>query len=133
MMPARSPRSRRFHFVVTLAGLLVGFAAAAFLPSPARGQEGGRREVTVVARKFAFEPAVIEVDQNDLVKITVRTDDIPHSLTLDAYRIARRASPGQPTTFEFRADRAGSFPFYCNLKLEDGCKDMKGTLVVRAR
>lgn len=132
-MPARSSRSPRLHFLVTLAGLLVGIAAAAFLPTQARGQDGGRREVTIVAKKFAFEPAVIEVDENDLVKITMRTDDIPHSFTLDAYRIARRAAPGQPTTFEFRADRAGSFPFYCNLKLEDGCKDMKGTLVVRAR
>jgi heme/copper-type cytochrome/quinol oxidase subunit 2 len=126
-------RRRRVHVIVSLTGLLLGFVAAASLPSPARGQEGGRREITVVARKFAFEPSVIEVDENDLVKITVTTEDIAHSFTLDAYRIARRAAPGQPTTFEFRADRAGTFPFYCNLKVDDGCKDMKGTLVVRAR
>ena len=67
------------------------------------------------------------------MKITVTAQDIAHSFTLDAYRIARRAAPGQPTTFEFRADRAGSFPFYCNLKLDDGCREMKRSLVVRAR
>ena len=31
-------------------------------------------------------------------------------MTIDAYRIAKRVSPGQPITFEFRADQPGTFP-----------------------
>ena len=64
---------------------------------------------------------------------TLHTDDIAHSLTIDEYRIAKRVGPGHPVTFEFRADRAGTFPYYCNLQIEDGCRQMHGELVVRPR
>ena len=36
-------------------------------------------------------------------------------------------------TFEFRADQAGTFTYYCNLTSEPRCRDMKGTLVVAER
>jgi heme/copper-type cytochrome/quinol oxidase subunit 2 len=87
----------------------------------------------VTASRYAFEPPRIEVLQDDLVKIELRTEDIAHSLTIDAYRIAKRVSPGQPVTFEFRADQPGTFPFYCNLQIDDGCRKMRGELVVKAR
>ena len=65
--------------------------------------------------------------------LTLDADDIAHSLTIDAYRIAKRASPGQPTTFEFCADRPGTFAYYCNLQAEDGCRRMHGELIVKGR
>jgi len=40
---------------------------------------------------------------------------------------------GQTVTFEFRADQAGTFPIYCNLRQEDGCRDMRGALVVHGK
>ena len=67
------------------------------------------------------------------MKIELRTEDIAHSLTIDAYRIAKRVGPGHPVTFEFRADRAGTFRYYCNLQIDDGCRQMHGELVVRPR
>jgi heme/copper-type cytochrome/quinol oxidase subunit 2 len=36
-------------------------------------------------------------------------------------------------TFEFRADKTGAFTFYCNLTVEDGCRQMRGELVVTPR
>jgi plastocyanin len=95
--------------------------------------EPGRREFSVAARKYAFSPARIEVEQDDLVKITFTTDDIPHSFTIDQYRIAKRAGPGQTVVFEFRADQPGTFPFYCNLTIDERCREMRGELVVRRR
>ena len=97
-------------------------------------QEGSvRREFEVSARRYAFAPSVIEVQQDDLVRIRLRAEDIPHSFTVDEYRIAKRAGAGQTVTFEFRADRAGTFPFYCNLSLDEGCRKMRGQLVVGGR
>ena len=61
------------------------------------------------------------------------TNDIPHSFTIDKYRIAKRVEPGRPVVFEFRADQPGRFPIYCNLALDEKCKDMHGELVVHAR
>ena len=94
------------------------------------GQQIPHHEFAVSARRYAFDPPRLEVHSGDLVKVTLRSRDIPHSFVIDAYRIARRVDAGGTVTFEFLADRAGTFTFYCNLTMEDGCRDMKGELVV---
>jgi nitrous-oxide reductase len=95
--------------------------------------EGAQRTFTIAARKYAFAPARIEVRQGDLLTVTLTAEDIPHSFTVDAYRISKRANAGQSVTFEFRAERPGTFPFYCDLRMDDGCRRMRGELVVTAR
>ncbi len=102
-------------------------------PVEAQSQGPTVRHVEVTAHRYSFAPARIEVSQDDLVKIELRTEDIAHSFTVDDYRIAKRVSPGHPVTFEFRADKPGTFPFYCNLQIEDGCRRMRGELVVKPR
>jgi cytochrome c oxidase subunit 2 len=114
----------RSRFVV----LLFVALATGGAPSQDRGQI---RECSVVGDEFAYSPPRIVVRQNDLVRITFRATDIPHSFTIDDYRIAKRAAAGQSIVFEFRADRAGSFPFYCSLTADDRCKRMRGEFVVR--
>ena len=96
-----------------------------------RQDQGQVREFTIVGDHYAFAPNSIQVNKNDLVKITFTARDIPHSFTIDDYRIVKRASAGQTVTFEFRADRSGPFTFYCNLSQDAKCKDMKGSLTVR--
>ena len=90
-----------------------------------------RRRIALTAPQQP--PRRINVEQDDLVRIELSTLDIAHSMTVDAYRIAKRVSPGVPVTFEFRADQAGTFPFYCNLQLDEGCRQMRGELIVRSR
>ncbi len=131
-------RSRRwivaaFAVLVALAGL-AGWRVAASPATPTVGQDKPA-PITVHARKYSYSPARIEVQEGDLVTVRFEADDIPHSFTIDddAYRIAKRAAPGQPAVFEFRAEKAGNFPFYCNLTADDGCRKMRGELVVRRR
>ncbi len=92
-----------------------------------------KREFTVHAKRFEFSPSRLEVSQDDMVKITFTADDIAHSFTIDEYRIAKRADAGQTVSFEFRADRPGTHPIYCNLTNDEGCRRMHGTLVVKGR
>ena len=99
----------------------------------AQDQGPTTKPFVVTLHRYAFDPPRLEVNQDDLVKIELRTDDIAHSLTIDDYRIAKRVGPGQPVTFEFRADRAGTFPYYCNLQVDEGCRKMRGQLIVKAR
>jgi len=94
------------------------------------GQQTPHHEFSVSARRHAFDPARLEVHLGDLVKVTLRSEDIPHSFVVDTYRISKRVGAGGTVTFEFLADRAGTFPFYCSLTIEDGCREMKGQLVV---
>jgi heme/copper-type cytochrome/quinol oxidase subunit 2 len=103
------------------------------MPLAAQEQAPNRREFTIVARDGAFTPDRIEVSQDDIVKITLRSEDQPHSFAIDAYRIVKRAAAGQVVTFEFRADQPGAFPFYCNLTSDERCRSMRGTLVVKPR
>ena len=93
--------------------------------------QGSAREFTINGDHFTFSPMRIEVQKDDLVKITFSARDIAHSITIDQYRIAKRAAAGQSVTFEFRADQPGTFRFYCNLTTDDRCRKMEGELVVR--
>jgi cytochrome c oxidase subunit II len=119
--------------LIAAASVLTSVAVLTRAPAHAQAQapEDNRREVTIAAREGAFAPARLEVRVNDLVKVTFSADDGPHSFNIDAYRIAKRARPGHPAVFEFRADQAGTFPYYCNLKEGGGAHDMRGELVVR--
>jgi cytochrome c oxidase subunit 2 len=97
----------------------------------ARKQGPQPREVDIRGDQFAFSPARVEVQKDDLVKITFTAVDMPHSFTVDSYRIAKRAGAGRSVVFEFLADRAGEYDFYCNLAQDERCRNMKGKLVVR--
>lgn len=122
---------RRRSVALASAGLaLAALGIAALTALAAQDPPRERREFSMAARRYRFEPGRLEVQQGDLVRITLRAEDIAHSFTVDAYRIAKRVAPGRPVTFEFLADQAGSFPFYCNLTAEEGCRRMRGELVV---
>jgi cytochrome c oxidase subunit 2 len=110
---------------------LVGTAALVGIATTAGAQDQApsRRDVTIVAKDFQFVPNRIEVVQDDLVRITLTSEDRPHSFAIDAYRIVKRAGAGKTITFDFRADQVGSFTFYCNLTSVPQCRDMKGTLI----
>jgi nitrous-oxide reductase len=121
--------------LVALAGIVVTGVLAWHSHRLAAAQDQGptARPFSVTAQRYRFDPMRIEVSQGDVVKIELSTADVAHSMTIDAYRISKRATPGQPVTFEFRADQAGTFPFYCDLKSEDGCRRMRGELIVKPR
>ena len=92
-----------------------------------------KRDVTVSAKKYGFEPAEIRVQQDDLVTVVFTSEDIAHSFTIsdDHYRIDRRAEPGKPATFKFRADKPGTFEIRCTLTIDDRClRDMRAKLIV---
>ena len=109
--------------------LYVCFVFSAAAQEPAQN----RREFTVVAKDHTFTPNKLDVSQDDIVKITLRSEERPASFAIDAYRIVKRAAGGTSITFEFRADQAGTFEFYCNLTTDKACADMKGTLTVRPK
>ena len=122
------------------AGLLLLGAGAFPLAPPfvrralaAQDQTPNRPEFTLVARNFRYSPDRLDVSQDDLVTVTIRSEDIAYSFAIDEYRIVRRVPASGMTTFEFRADRPGTFRFYSNLTSDGGHAEMQGELVVRAR
>ena len=126
-MPPPSSGRRTVTSLAVLLTAVVGLGVASL------AQEQGRYEITLTAKRYEFSQTRIEVAANDVVRITLVAEDIPHTFTVDEYRISKRAAPGRPVTFEFRADKPGTFPFFCNLTAEEGCRGMRGELVVTPR
>ena len=125
--------ARRVGPIFAVAAAVTGLLVEHSTRSAAQDQAPTPRPFSVTAKRYRFEPARIEVFQGDVVRIDLQTEDIAHSWTVDEYRIEKRVSPGHQVTFEFRADKNGSFPFYCNLLTEDGCRQMRGELIVKPR
>ena len=126
----------------SLALLLVGtgiFLAASPLvrrvlaASSAQDQAPTRREFTLTARNYSFSPSRVEATQDDLIKLTVQSEDVAYGFAIDDYRLSKRVPAGGSTIIEFRADRPGTFSFYSNLSNDARHSQMRGQLVVRAK
>ena len=121
----------RSRNIVWGSGIATGLVAVAILfAMTASAKSPQVREVSVRGDGFAFSPSTIEVQKDEIVKVTFTAVDMAHSFTIDEYRISKRAAQGQTVTFEFRADK-GDANFYCNLSHDSRCKNMRGKLVVR--
>jgi heme/copper-type cytochrome/quinol oxidase subunit 2 len=118
-------------------GILLMTAAAGLVVIPAltrlRAQETApnRREFTITARDYHFSPNRIEVTQDDLVKITVKSEDVAYGFAIEKYRISKRIPAGGSVTLEFRAE--GSDTFYSNMTSDPRHTQMRGDLVVKAK
>ena len=125
-MLTRQPARLRSTFVAITCGLIAVVGGGVVLVAAQ-----ARREFEVTARKYAE----IRVSQDDLVRISFRSEDIPHSFTIEEapYRIMRRVERDKPVSFDFRADQPGRFRFFCSLTIDPKCKDMHGTLVVEKK
>ena len=125
----RLTRRRTVLWLLTAGALL--FARPFVRRLAAQERAPNRPEFTLSARNYRFSPDRIEVTQGDLVRLVIRSEDNAYSFAIDEYRIVRRIPPGGMTTFEFRADRPGTFRFYSNLTNDSAHAEMEGQLVVR--
>ena len=121
-------------------GLFMMAAGACLVAAPLVGRLGAqeqppnRREFSLRAKDFHFTPDRIEVTDNDLVKLTVTSEDIAYGFTIDKYRVAKRVPAGGSVTVEFRVvSGPGKFPFYSNMTSDPRHEQMRGEIVVLAR
>ena len=92
------------------------------------------RIIEVVAKRFAFEPARIEVTEGERVKLVVTSADGVHGVEIKKFKVEQEsAARRRPVTIEFVAVAAGEFPILCSEYCGDGHEDMKGMLVVVAK
>jgi len=117
--------------MVVLALLAVAASEAFALdPAPARVPSSDAVEITVEAKKYEFNPNVITAKQGDRVRLVITASDRDHGFKLEAFKINQVLKKGKPTTIEFMADKAGTFPFQCSNFCGLGHGKMKGKLVV---
>jgi cytochrome c oxidase subunit 2 len=115
--------------IVTIVTLTVAAAARA-QDSSSASSAGAAGEITMTAQKYKFSPNLITVKKDDHVKLVITALDRDHGFRLDAFKVNQKLKKGKPTTIEFTADKAGTFPFQCSDFCGMGHGKMKGKLVV---
>jgi cytochrome c oxidase subunit 2 len=116
------------------AGFLALLLGAAGASTVGVAGQAPPRDIGVVARRFAFEPARIEVALGERVRLLVVSADGVHGIEIKQFRVNREIPRGtRPVAIEFTASQAGEFPILCSEYCGDGHSDMTGQLVVVAR
>ena len=127
-MPGIAPK-----LVFATLGAAAFLAALGPASSLAQDQAPERRDLTITAKDYRFSPNRIEVSRDDLVRLTVKSEDIAYGFTIDDYRVSKRVPAGGSVVLELRVDREGTFPFYSNMTSDARHAQMRGELVVRRR
>jgi cytochrome c oxidase subunit 2 len=107
-------------------------AALTYSPGLGAGVSEDAREIVITAKKYQFDPEVITAKQDERIKLVITALDHDHGFKIDTFHIDQLLKKGEPTTIEFTADTAGTFPFQCSHFCGLGHKGMKGELVVEA-
>ena len=88
------------------------------------------REVQIVASRFTFEPAIVQVVAGESVRIVARSKDGTHGFSIPKLKIDLRIpDSGDPVTAEFTAPAAGDYESACSEFCGRGHGQMKAALV----
>ena len=86
-------------------------------------------EVEVVAKQFAFEPAVIQVTAGEPVRLVIRSSDRVHGFAIRDLKIDVQIPRSGNVVVEFTAPRAGRYEIACSEFCGSGHKQMKAAIV----
>ena len=107
-------------------------------------------DLTISARKYAFEPSVIKVNKGDRISINLITKDVTHGFYMEGYDIDAKVQPGDSSEYsqlllrhpskkddfqqvdriEFTADKTGKFRYRCSVTCGYMHPFMLGEMVV---
>ena len=98
---------------------------------PQMEETGNVKEITVTNNGFKFNPSTLTVNKGDKVVITFENTGGTHDFRIDGYNVGTNIiNGGEEDEFEFTADKAGTFEYYCSVG-NHRQMGMKGTLTVK--
>ena len=87
--------------------------------------------IQVTAEKFKFTPAVIELKLGEAVVLELSSLDRKHGFQVPDLKIDESVEPGKVTRVRVTPDKAGTFPFHCDIFCGSGHEEMAGEIVVK--
>jgi heme/copper-type cytochrome/quinol oxidase subunit 2 len=104
---------------------------ATALTAPRLGAAGQPvHEVQVMASRFTFEPAIIQVVAGESVRLVVRSKEGVHGFAIPKLKIDLHIPDhGEPVTADFTAPVAGDYEIACSEFCGRGHAQMKAALV----
>ncbi len=122
--------NERIGHVIAVAVLFFGATVQAQQPaSPA-----APRVIEVTAKRFAFDPATIEVTEGERVRLLVKSADGVHGFQIKKFKVNKLIPRGgEPVGIDFIASAPGTYEILCSEECGEGHDAMQGTLVVTAK
>ena len=88
------------------------------------------RVIKITAKKFEYSPSEVHIRKGEHVVLELTSLDRKHGFKLPELGIRADVPPGGTARVEVTAEKAGRFPFACDVFCGDGHEDMAGTLIV---
>ena len=113
-------------------------AATAASASPLRAADApaasnaAERVVQVTARRFTYNPDVIELELGVPVVIELTSLDRDHGFTVPDLGLRIDVEPGKTARVRVVPDKVGTFAFHCDVFCGSGHEEMAGRIVVVA-
>lgn len=77
---------------------------------------GQTREIVVTNQGMTFNPKTLTAKKGERLKITYNNSGGTHDLKIEGYNVGTKViQAGQSESFEFVADKTGSFEYYCSV------------------
>lgn len=93
-------------------------------------QNSSAKEFRVSGKNLSFAPAQIRVKQGDTIRLVFDNTEGFHDLRVDGYNVGtKQIYEGNSDFVEFKADKTGSFEYYCSVGSHRQ-QGMRGTLIV---
>ncbi|HEY1418303.1 MAG TPA: cupredoxin domain-containing protein, partial [Myxococcaceae bacterium] len=82
------------------------------------------RVIKMTAKKFEYSPAEVHIKRGEHVVLELTSLDRKHGFKLPELGIRADVAPGATARVEVTAEKAGRFPFACDVFCGDGHEDM---------
>jgi cytochrome c oxidase subunit 2 len=116
--------------LITSSSMVNAVVMVSMLWTPSSSPADRVHDVQVVAKRFAFEPSIIEVVAGEPVRLVIRSDDGGHGFAIpDLHIDVQIPRGGAAVTVEFTAPRAGRYEVACSVFCGGGHGQMKAALV----
>lgn len=101
-------------------------------PPPTVAVVNGRPERTIHmgVRQYAWDPAVLNVKQGELVRLIVHNADVQHGLVIPDLNVLNIDIPPEGAVIEFEANKVGTFVFFCSYYCGEDHSVMRGKIIV---
>lgn len=89
------------------------------------------KKVTVVAKKYEFNPSRIELKAGEPVEITFESEDVKHGFSVKELDVEKvNFEKGKPATVKLTPQKPGTYEFKCAKFCGLGHGKMKGEIIV---
>ena len=124
-MASATVRRRLFAGALVAASALAGFTAASV---EAHAKHG--KVIKVVTRRFTFEPSEITLKKGEPVTLEFVAKDVLMGFNAPDFATRTDIAPGVVARVHLVPDKAGTFPFLCDVFCGSGHENMNGVIKV---